>query len=350
VNLLFVDWAWHGPAYDSQSLAEQALGGSESTLLKIAMALAQTHTVNIAQLNRKTTAVHDGVRYVNAADLTALAQTQAVDVCIVMRKIRHTETLAKRFPKAKILLWLHDYLPLKSRIYQSAITRAQAQIITVSHTHAGQIAAVLGTGWRKANQEKDWSKAAIWPVSTIYNPIDDALQPDRTVVDPNKLVFFSSPHKGLPQVLEHFARLRTEIPQLKLYVANPGYRQNDRLNQALKADGIEILGNLPQPEIHQHVRSALCVFSPQTVFPETFGLVYAEANAMGTPALTHDFGAAAEILSTEQIVNAHHPRTVINRIKTWHNGARPTVSLPAHLRLSTVIDQWQAVLERINGH
>lgn len=349
MNILFVDWAWHGPAYDSRSLAQSALGGSESTLVRIATALATTHTVSVAQSNRTTTEVHDGVRYINAADMAALAKQQCVDVCIIMRKIRHTQTIANQFPKAKILVWLHDYLPLKSRIYGNAIMRADAQIITVSHTHAGHTAAVFGNGWRKAYQEKDRSKAARWPISTIYNPIADELQPDNTHVDPNKLVFFSSPHKGLPQVLNHFKALRAVIPSLKLHIANPGYRAGTSTTQDLQSAGIEVLGNLPQAAIHAHVRSALCVFYPQSVFPETFGLVYAEANAMGTPALAHDFGAAAEILSSTQLINAHNPTDILTRIQAWHAGQRPTVTLPQHLRLAHVTEQWQALLERF-GH
>src|SRR5581483_2147599 len=39
------------------------------------------------------------------------------------------------------------------------------------------------------------------------------------------------------------------------------------------------------------------VFYPKFVLPETFGLVFAEASAVGTPVLTHDCGAAAEVLA-----------------------------------------------------
>lgn len=349
MNLLFVDWAWHGPAYDSRALAQHALGGSESTLVRIATALAKTHTVSVAQSNRTVTEVHDGVRYINAADMAELAKRQCVDVCILMRKLRHIPKLAAQFPSAKLLVWSHDYLPHKSRLYQKYLNRANAHVVTVSHTHAGHMAAVLGNGLSKAYQEKDWSKPATWSVSTIYNPIADDLRPDNTPVDPNKLVFFSSPHKGLPQVLKHFKTLRAAIPTLKLYVANPGYRENAAIAQDLQSAGVKALGNLSQPDIHAHVRSALCVFYPQSVFPETFGLVYAEANAVGTPVLAHDFGAAAEILSSTQLINAHNQTDILTRIQAWHAGQRPTVTLPQHLRLAQVTEQWQALLERF-GH
>ncbi len=54
----------------------------------------------------------------------------------------------------------------------------------------------------------------------------------------------------------------------------------------------------------QHIRESLCVFYPQTQRCETFGLVYAESNAVGTPVLAHDFGAAREVLSSpDQLIN-----------------------------------------------
>ena len=38
---------------------------------------------------------------------------------------------------------------------------------------------------------------------------------------------------------------------------------------------------------------------PQRVWPETFGLVLAEAAAVGTPTLAYDFGAAREVMPLE---------------------------------------------------
>ena len=133
---------------------------------------------------------------------------------------------------------------------------------------------------------------------TIYNPIDDRLMPDDTPVDERKLVFFSSPNKGLNFSLDAFGALRQAMPDLRLVVANPGYKPD----RSARRPGVEFLGPLPQARVHEEVRGALCTFFPNFVIPETFGLVFAESHALGTPVLTVDCGAAREVLANPEEV------------------------------------------------
>jgi len=82
------------------------------------------------------------------------------------------------------------------------------------------------------------------------------------------------------------------MPDLRLVVGNPGYKSGCDARRA----GVELLGPQPQARIHAEARSALCTFVPNFVIPETFGLVFAESHALGTPVLTHDCGAALEVV------------------------------------------------------
>src|SRR3977135_4644555 len=59
---------------------------------------------------------------------------------------------------------------------------------------------------------------------TIYNPVEDTLTPDGTPVDERKLIFFSSPNKGLNFTLDAFSALKARMPDLRLVVGNLGYR------------------------------------------------------------------------------------------------------------------------------
>jgi glycosyltransferase involved in cell wall biosynthesis len=200
--------------------------------------------------------------------------------------------------------------------------------------------------------------------------VDDALRPDGTAVDPSKLVFFSSPNKGLDFALDAFAELRRALPQLRLLIGNPGYKESGTVSRA----GVEFLGALPQARMHAQVRGALCTFSPNFVIPETFGLVFAESHALGTPVLTHECGAAAEIVGDprqllpvraaarcyEAAVGGLPARwrsgparlaaaaglfdAYVERIRRWHEGSRPQACPDPRFLLSAVTAQWRALL------
>jgi glycosyltransferase involved in cell wall biosynthesis len=205
---------------------------------------------------------------------------------------------------------------------------------------------------------------------TLYNPVSDDLVPDGSPVDERKLVFFSSPNKGLAFTLDAFRALRRRMPDLWLQVGNPGYK----IRKSSAIDGVEYLGPQPQERIHKEVRGALCTFFPNFVLPETFGLVFAESKAVGTPILTCDAGAAAEIVGDPQQVlpvtfgqRAYEatfqnvspgwrsgPARVadslglfdayIERIRTWRAGGRPSTAPDRRFRLTVVADQWRAML------
>jgi glycosyltransferase involved in cell wall biosynthesis len=205
---------------------------------------------------------------------------------------------------------------------------------------------------------------------TIYNPVDDALRPDGTALDPDKLVFFSSPNKGLDFALDAFGELRRAVPQLRLLIGNPGYKESD----TARRPGVEFLGALPQALMHARVRGALCTFAPNFRIPETFGLVYAESHALGTPVLTHDCGAAAEIVGDPQqllpvsgaarcyeaaagALPARWRRgparlaaavgvfeDYLERIRHWRSGARPQTGPDPRFHLSLIREQWRRLL------
>jgi glycosyltransferase involved in cell wall biosynthesis len=212
--------------------------------------------------------------------------------------------------------------------------------------------------------------AAVVPALTIYNPVDETLAPDDTPVDASKLVFFSSPNKGLDFTLDAFAALRERMPDLRLLVGNPGYKAG----RSTPLAGVEFLGALPQAAMHRQVRGALCTFFPNFVIPETFGLVFAESHALGTPVLTVDCGAALEVLGDrDEVLPLKRSYRVYERaagllprglrrvpahlaaraglfdafaarIQSWRAGARPAVAPDPRFRLGSVAARWRGIL------
>ena len=110
------------------------------------------------------------------------------------------------------------------------------------------------------------------------------------------------------------------------------------------------------------------------MIPETFGLVFAESHAVGTPVLTHDCGAAREVLADpgqllpvtwalrayEAPLHRLEPRwragparladhlglfdRYIERIRLWHDGGRPQVGPDPRFRLSAIAAEWRSHL------
>ncbi len=338
-------------AYDTRSFGERAVQGTEASVMRIADALGAW----VMQHNRS----NPWERYLPVQRLDAVEQV------VVIRDSRALAQARQLFPQARLHLWLHDKLRPGSkrgrRLRHDAplLRAAQVSLICVSDTHRRDVVNTLR-----------WAGIEGLPVCTRYNPLDEALRPDGSAVDERQLVFFSSPNKGLAFALDAFGALRRSMPDLELVVGNPGYRA-----AALTAQpGVRFLGPQPQAVMHGEVRRSLCTFHPNFRIPETFGLVYAESHALGTPVLTHDFGAAAEIVGDprqllpvrrsyrcyEALVGGLAPRwralparlagglglfdAYLERLREWRGGARPVVGPDPRFALGTISAQWRELL------
>ena len=349
-RIVFLDTVSPLP-YDTRSFGERAVQGTEASVMRIADSLSAC----VMQHNR--TSAWD--RY-----LPVHSQAAAEHV-VVIREARALAQARDLFPNAQLHLWLHDKLRPGSkrgrRLRRSAdiLRAAKVSIVCVSDTHRQDVLQTLR-----------WAGLDGLSVCTRYNPLDETLQPDDSPFDDRQLAFFSSPNKGLAFALDAFGALRRAIPDLRLVVGNPGYKSDAQA----RLPGVEFLGPQPQAVMQAQVRRSLCTFQPNFRIPETFGLVYAESNALGTPVLTHDFGAAAEVLGDvrqllpvkpayrcyEAVVGGLTPRwrrlparladaaglfdAYIERVREWRGGARPVVRADPRFALHAVAAQWRELL------
>jgi glycosyltransferase involved in cell wall biosynthesis len=355
--VLFFDPVCVSP-YSARTLKEAALGGTEATVVRIAEAL----DARVVQHNRT---LPEG-RYLPPAPMAD------VEHLVVLREPRALQSVRGLYPNARPYVWMHDLArPGSTRGRRLAsvsglLADLAAPLVCVSDFQRRQVESVL------ARTPLARSVRAL----TIYNPIDDGLAPGTAPVDPAKLVFFSSPNKGLAFTLDAFQALRRAMPDLRLAVGSPGYKTLRRagIRPVEHIAGVEWLGPLPHDRILAEVRTALCVFYPNFVLPETFGLVLAEAGAVGTPVLTHDCGAAAEVVRDERQVlpvsraqRAYERlarltpsparallaaaagelgvfRPYLQRLQSWRAGARPAPQADERFRLSVVAARWRALL------
>jgi glycosyltransferase involved in cell wall biosynthesis len=332
-RILFID-PFCPKTYDGVTLLTVPQGGTESTVTRLAEALASKGcVVRVTQHNREEKGTHNGVEYTPFKQNDDFNPTHI----IAMRDARMLNTSSKQWPRAKNYVWYHDMFQPGNAFSEQAeaLIANQAIAITVSEWHRDEFymnARANGYGGRVVARR-------------IYNPIGD-LKPDATPVDENKFLFFSSPHKGLADTVKLFERFQDfpELKDVKLYVANPGYYANE-VN--LAARNIIDLGPLAWPEVIKHLRSAFLVLHINKVFPETFGLVHAESNAVGTPWISGYLGANREVADHPyELTDLNDPKSVIDRIILWKDKGRIKVRGSSLFKIEKILIEWKDVLSR----
>ena len=315
MRYLFLDPITPRP-YTEASLLSPGLGGTEATCIRVAEALGDSLVMQHCR-------TQDEGRY--------LRPSWGVDAeRIVVLRCARTALAARQHHKLRpIYLWMHDLVRRADAELVGKLEAADIELILVSEYHRLQLVEAV----------KQWCPELVkWPrMRVIHNPIADDLNPDNTQVMNNKLVFFSSPHKGLVQTLDAFQAIKRFKQDTELYIANPGYLPTPELD----TPGVHVVGALPHAEALQHVRQASFVLYPNHVFPETFGLVFAEANAVGTPVLTHALGAAREVLGNPaQLIDTRNFNLLVDTAVHWLEGGRPVVGPNEAFRMHKVRALW----------
>ena len=298
------------------------LGGTEATVLRVVSGLGRQVPIIVEQAARQMPTRRGPLAFV-PMDLAKRSD----DLTIVINSWKVALTVAKRNPNARVCVWQHVVPGRHNRVMADDLVAAGITLLCVSDSLRKTLAQML--------------QAAV-KMQVIYNPISDDLHPEATPRDPDLLIFASAPHKGLDQVLRAFVTLRQTIPALRLELADPGYLSWPVGD--LPA-GVSHLGVLQHAQVVARMRTALCLFYPQQRFAETFGLVIAEANAVGTPALLHrGLGANDEVASdASQCIDGSDPSQIADRVHAWR-AHRPLVRVNPAFRLSQVLSTWQTLL------
>lgn len=299
------------------------LGGTEATVLRVAGALVKHMDVSVEQVARGHPEVVDDVRF-----LRMDTKRVCVGTILVVNSWKVALECRRHSPRARVLVWQHDEPADYMRPLLAILAAADIGFVCASRALAARLRRIAGD-------------AAV-SIAVVPNPIADDLQPDHTARDPDLLFFASSQHKGLEQVLQAFASLRRAIPTLRLEVADPGYLTRDN---GVTPTGVVALGTLPHEAVIRKMREALCLFYPQTRFAEPFGLVIAEANAVGCPALVHHgLGANDEVVSDAgQSIDGADPQMIAARILAWRRSP-PAVTVRPRFRLAAVAQSWRQLL------
>ena len=294
------------------SIAEAALGGSETALIQAAQSLAGAgHQVTIAAPCPRPE-ISGGIEYKDiSAELAALSEASGrpYDALVVSRTCRLIDRLKPlRGPETITALWLHDILDDPSALAPRLVDLDL--IFCLSRFHLEDTA-------RRLPGARD-------KLALTRNGLDlDLIRSVRTEERPrhrNRMVYASRPERGLRGLLEKvWPGLRAMIPDLELAIC--GY-QVDRSNldpilveeyldlEALANSlaGVHMLGGLAKEEYYRLLASSGLLLYPCT-FAEISCLTVLEAQALGTPLVASDRFALSESVKERAFLVPGRPGT-----------------------------------------
>jgi len=274
--------------YDGDTPRDQPLGGTESAVVYLADALAEAgHVVRVyngcADARR-----FRAVEYHRWQDIRADALEDAPDVLI---SIRDWSLIGQNRFAPLQLLWTGDppdqpsARGLEIREHRTAID----YFVFQSQWHAGAYRTTRGIdAWR------------IVRTRLGFAPVARTRSVDRR---PPRLIYASTPCRGLDLLLEWFPIIRQRCPEAELRVCSSlrlyGVSEEDdraqfgALYERARQPGVVMLGSLPQPALAAEYEQARVLAYPNRR-PETFCITVVEAQAAGCPVVTSTFGALPE--------------------------------------------------------
>lgn len=219
-----------------------------------------------------------------------------------------------------IHLLFPDFLPnRRALLYARAMLRRAGKVaervIAVSEHTAQDLVAHLGIPRSKIDVILNGVEPQF---SEKPQPAEDRAVLQRHRLDPGYLLFVGNPkpHKNLQRVLEAYAQAKSQLPELVDLVcvgAGDGGRQIEKLAASLEVEQfVRVLGFVDHQHLPALYRAASMLLSPGLY--EGFGLPVVEAMASGTPVITSNTSALAEVagnaallvdpLNTEAIAQA----------------------------------------------
>ena len=298
----------HFRRFNSETLLTEPMGGTESTLIGLAKALAAAGvTVSVYSQCQGLEGVYAGVRYAPLPQLMADCQEQAPDFLIVLNGTKH---LLKAIPARYTLWWGHnDY----SHIWEE-MPDFKAEVVSALSTHADKL--LVLSQWQQSilSQHLHIPPEHFW-VSPYGIDLHDF--PDPLPAIPPRLIYTSAPNRGLHILLQLFPKLKAQIPELELHIysslsvwsggkeAWEDHKTQRVLRHAEQQPGMFVHRPQAKPALYKALsESTLWTYPNQAAWDsftwgETFCLAALEAQAAGLPVITSARGALPETVSDQ---------------------------------------------------
>ncbi len=287
--------------FDAVTPTEGPLGGSEEAVVHLAAEMARLgHIVEVftPMPKRENVArIVDNVTYRPVNEFPAsgfLGGEQHFDAVIFWRCPGIFDDVKVKAAPYKKILWLHDaYYNVPSYLYE-----VPDAVLTLSEHHRTSViardSAPPTTSWRPFANGIDPEQFPLW---------------DPELRDPHKVIYASSPDRGLETLLEVWPAVRNAVDDATLdiyYDWGMVKRHKPALYASLMARidelrplGVRYHGGVAQPVLHDLMRRAGVWAYPNIGEVETFCITAVKALAAGMEPVATAAGALPEVLDRE---------------------------------------------------
>jgi glycosyltransferase involved in cell wall biosynthesis len=270
-----IDFLYSGTPFSGETLRSQSMGGTESSIVQLAEALAKRgHDVCV--FNAIATRRREfGVEWRPFVQAAGSARGK-IGIAVANPKL--FTGLAFR----SHIFWLHN--PLKS---WRQIRRGNVGVLIRTRPHF-----VLLGEYHKAHVPR-WFPSAGRTV--IHHGVyeDFFRTAPAAAPPPQRAVFTSQPYRGLDWVLSLWPKIKDQVPGATLDIFAPKAHQAEANSKKEALDGVRFRGSIAHTELVKELATARVQIIPGHR-DETYCLAAAEAAAAGVPIVTLGKGSLSE--------------------------------------------------------
>lgn len=294
--------------FDAQTVRTAPSGGTEKAVAYLAEALKRRgHQVEI-QTNPTCSLLHPP------------------DVVIAQeaKLFQRDGGAGKRYPDAKAIWWSHHF---------------DDQAVTIQAAPYARVYADASVCLSECQRERLAETLKISAEVIRYGVNLDEIKPSSKI--PARLIYCSTPFRGLARIPELWPRLKGRVPSATLHVCSGmgiyGQQTDDEAYQGLydqlnSLDGVYVHGPLNEIELFEKLRNAQVFFYPCD-WAETYCLALDEALAHGCYPITSGLAALGErahafdfekdtwIDAIEDLSNGVEPPSFIVAPRSWDEAA-----------------------------
>lgn len=285
--------------FHGKSLYERPLGGTETGVIKLASALQELdYEVFVVSSYRNPPLTQP--LYIPSTNLGLLP---TIDAYI---GVRDWQTMLISINAPKKFFWTGDAFdqPLSIGLGDKRIYNQFDKLLCVSE-------------WQKNTLCKS-SGLPIEKAFVIQNGADENNCDD--IKNPYRLIYSSTPYRGLKYLIEIFPRIKAQVPLAELIICSgfdvykgaQAIAQNeiDQFNQMASIfsnmPGVKVIGNVLQKDLQKQMKAASILAYPNT-FAETSCITVIEAKRAGTVPITSRLGALPETVGAGGILISENP-------------------------------------------